>query len=339
MQRLKRLSIPMRVRSYGLALVIVCGLGREAIRASDRDTALFLSALLALALLLWFSVHRPLAALMGGRGANGDPLANLRQAASGLSGQADWLQTVAGMMVESTETTAGRLTTATSVGKSASEHVSAVASALDYINSSSGDVARQAVDASQLTNEAAAIAVQTSHSMDELGKSGAEIDDAISLIRSIAAQTNLLALNATIEAARAGESGKGFAVVANEVKQLAKQTAQATEQVVDYVTSIQTSTANAMEANEQVHDMINRLRDAAQEISSLVSAQADTIANLATDVEAASGDVDELGAAVDDVAEANGRTTESTEEVKLTAGELTDMAGELTRFLSTVAKV
>lgn len=56
-----------------------------------------------------------------------------------------------------------------------------------------------------------------------------EINNVISIIKSVANQTNLLALNASIEAARAGEAGRGFAVVAEEIKKLAENTKEQVE--------------------------------------------------------------------------------------------------------------
>ena len=330
---LDRFSFPLWVRSYLVGVVFAGCIGLE---LSTAERSPFVAAIAGFGFVLWFTIHRQLSGLLGQRGLPINPIASLRQASTGLSGQADLLWNVAGNMVDSTDTTASRLTAASEVSASASDHVSAVAAALDELNTSTSDVARQAVDASELSQQAATIAERTSQSMNELGKSGAEIDDAISLIRSVAAQTNLLALNATIEAARAGESGKGFAVVANEVKQLAKQTAQATEQVIDYVTAIQDSTANAMDANQQVHDMIDRLRDSAIGISTLITAQSDTISNLAVDVESATGDVQELTSVVGDVVVANQQASKSTEEVKMTAGGLTAMAEDLKMFLGVV---
>jgi methyl-accepting chemotaxis protein len=131
-------------------------------------------------------------------------------------------------------------------------------------------------------------------------------------VKDIASQTNLLALNAAIEAARAGEMGRGFAVVADEVRKLAEKSSRSAVEI-DAITralggesehvreaircgmEILASSHGSMDAVVSVLDAaggvvdkvatgMSEIRSATeqqQQASGMVSAQVDSIAELA----------------------------------------------------------
>ncbi|BFM48079.1 methyl-accepting chemotaxis protein [Marinomonas sp. THO17] len=89
----------------------------------------------------------------------------------------------------------------------------------------------------------------------ELNQQGDKINSIVSTISDIAEQTNLLALNAAIEAARAGEQGRGFAVVADEVRVLSQRTHTSTEEISSMISSLQTTTAKAVDVMALCHKL------------------------------------------------------------------------------------
>lgn len=132
----------------------------------------------------------------------------------------------------------------------------------------------------KVVNEATAAMEDINGKMISFKQKTEQINEIITIVKSIAKQSNLLALNASIEAARAGEAGKGFAVVANEVKELSNNTASSVEDVVKYITELQSgidglvdiideATKRINEGNIMVENSINEVTQINSEIKTI----------------------------------------------------------------------
>lgn len=190
----------------------------------------------------------------------------------------------------------------------------AVAAAVEEMSASIAEISSNAALATTVAGEAVAEAESTDATVQDLGRSSAEIGKIVEVITSIAEQTNLLALNATIEAARAGEAGKGFAVVATEVKELAKGTSAATEEISKRISVIQGSAENAVNAIQNIQSVIGRMDEIQTSIAAAIEEQNATTA--------------EITRAVDDAARGGSLISEGVRAVAERAAAVSGMADE-----------
>jgi len=210
-----------------------------------------------------------------------------------------------------------------------SEHVQTVAAGTEEMTASIREISSNAARATEVAGNAVNLAKETNATIGKLGESSAEIGQVIKVITSIAQQTNLLALNATIEAARAGDAGKGFAVVANEVKELAKETARATGDISRRIETIQGDTADAVEAIENISEIISQIDEIQTSIASAVEEQTATTNEIARSIADASVGSSDIVSSINGVAERSKDNESGAQEVKNASDELARMAAEL----------
>ncbi len=221
----------------------------------------------------------------------------------------------------------------------AASRLAETATAMEEMNSTVLEVAKNAGGASDISNAAkrkaevgseivsrAVVGIQEVQRQSQALRDGmTQLDDhakAISqimgVISDIADQTNLLALNAAIEAARAGDAGRGFAVVADEVRKLAEKTMSSTTDVGNAIAAIQQSAGQSIQQVEKAVGNIseateysNKSGEALKEIVGMVDQTADEVRAIAAASEQQSATSEEINKSVADVNHIAASTSQS----------------------------
>ena len=239
--------------------------------------------------------------------------------------------------------------------------VTSTAAAMEEMNSTVLEVARNAGEASKQAESTRAkadegtnivrqvvsaisqvniVAGELEKNIQHLGSQAESISSVMNVISDIADQTNLLALNAAIEAARAGEAGRGFAVVADEVRKLAEKTMSATTEVGSSIKGIQSeTTANIERVGQAVHGVAKATELATisgntlGEIMQLVSTNSNLISGIAVAAEEQSATSEEINKSVDDINRIADEIATGMNESSSAVHELSAMTAELKQLL------
>ncbi|WP_374283390.1 methyl-accepting chemotaxis protein [Desulfovibrio sp.] len=262
-------------------------------------------------------------------------------------------------IAEQVESTGGALDHAAS-------RLAETATAMEEMNSTVLEVAKNAGGASDISNAAkhkaeagseivsrAVTGIQEVQRQSQALKEGmAQLDDhakainqIMGVISDIADQTNLLALNAAIEAARAGDAGRGFAVVADEVRKLAEKTMSSTTDVGNAIAAIQQSAGQSIQQVEKSVDNVaaatdysNKSGEALKEIVGMVEQTADEVRAIAAASEQQSATSEEINRSIADVNHIAASTAQSMQVAMQELGSLRAQAKSLIDLIEHMKK-
>lgn len=269
----------------------------------------------------------------------------------GMLSAAEQLDEIVSSLYTSTTALSAQIEQSNSYSVEVAGQMGESATAMNEMNSTVHEVARNALTASKaseetknsaesgadIVNEALSsigsaheYSLELKEDMVHLTQHTQDISRIMEVISDIADQTNLLALNAAIEAARAGEAGRGFSVVADEVRKLAEKTMESTNDVGRVIKVIQQSTAksaesvgNALEQVETARSFAEQSGGALLSIVENVVAAADQVDAIATASEEQSAVSEEINRSITQVHEFSEQSAQS---MKVAAGAVADLA-------------
>ena len=279
---------------------------------------------------------------------------------------AEHLQEVVNVASEASEQLAAQIEQAGRGADEQAARVTETATAMEEMNSTVMEVAKNASKASEFstgTREKATAGAQVVQSavasiqevktqsetlrrdMTKLSENAQSITRIMNVISDIADQTNLLALNAAIEAARAGDAGRGFAVVADEVRNLAEKTMASTSDVAAAIKNIQDSVDQstrqldtAVESIDRATALATQSGQALGEIVSMADDTADQVRSIAAASEEQSAASEEITRSITTVSDISGQTAEAMRSAAANVTELARQAHDLSDLVAEMRK-
>ena len=287
--------------------------------------------------------------------------AEAQQKAHTMLAAADRLQEVSGTVSSASAQLTVQVEQSERGAAEQAQRVAETATAMEQMNSTVLEVARNAMQASTMStatrqkaedgaqvvkkavDSIEAVRQQSALLREDMGRldnNAKAITQIMGVISDIADQTNLLALNAAIEAARAGEAGRGFAVVADEVRKLAEKTMASTTDVGNAIRDIQQSVAQSMaqvdssaQSIEQATGFATQSGAALGEIVRMADDTADQVRAIATASEEQSASSEQINQSINQVNAIAGKTAQAMREAAQAVTDLTRQAQVLTRLV------